>query len=386
MIEILAVWSVGHGGHSGSMAKTADGGKTWTRLDHTLPPAFRYHWNCPSIYRLEAPDGTSRLRIFSARKGRAPKGGWMPSIMSDDDGASWREMPPLGFRCVMTFSSVVRLKDGSSLGLYHRGPGGQDRAPLEVLASRTADGGLTWSEPVVIAKVEGRNPCEPYRFRSPDSEELCCLLRENSHRDRSLVMFSRDEGQTWSEPVKTSWGLTGDRHMGVSAPDGRLVIAFRRSAVTAHPRRSAARRGQPPLEELPADQVHPRQMKRPLPEAALGVMGGRAVAAGPAIPLALLAIGQMRQGPLVGGCVPAAKLVVARLVPGQERGDHGLDLRPPKFHVVPILGDRLAEHVAEREDPTILVVPAELPGPAEHRDAEIHERAVLAVDSLRPSA
>jgi hypothetical protein len=228
--EVLAVWSVGHGGHSGPMAKSGDGGKTWTRLDDTLPATFREHWNCPSIYELEAPDGSKRLWIYSARKGRDAKGGWMPSITSADGGATWKEMPPLGFRCVMTFSSVVRLKDGSYLGFYHRGPDGKDRPPLEVLATRTADGGLTWSEPVVVAKVQGRNLCEPFCFRSPDGEELCCLMRENSHLDRSFAMFSRDEGKTWSEPVKTPWGLTGDRHMGVFAHDGRLVVAFRDQA------------------------------------------------------------------------------------------------------------------------------------------------------------
>ena len=43
-------------------------------------------------------------------------------------------------------------------------------------------------------------------------------------------MFSRDEGQTWTEPVDTPWGLTGDRHMGTATPDGRLVVAFRDQA------------------------------------------------------------------------------------------------------------------------------------------------------------
>ncbi|MDD4103129.1 MAG: sialidase family protein, partial [Kiritimatiellae bacterium] len=54
--------------------------------------------------------------------------------------------------------------------------------------------------------------------------------RENTHKGYSMQMFSRDEGVTWSEPVDTAWGLTGDRHMGVYAPDGRLVIAFRDQA------------------------------------------------------------------------------------------------------------------------------------------------------------
>ncbi len=225
--SVVAVWCIGHGGHAGPMARSSDGGKTWDRLDATLPAPFLEHWNCPSIYRLVDPAGKERLWVFSARRGRDAQGGWMPSIVSEDGGTSWREMPPLGFRCVMTFSSIVRLKDGRYLGLYHRGPGSRDAAPLEVVATSTTDGGQTWTEPVVVAKVEGKNPCEPFCFRSPDGEELCCLMRENTHRGRSLVMFSRDEGRTWTAPVDTPWGLTGDRHMGVSAADGRLVVAFR---------------------------------------------------------------------------------------------------------------------------------------------------------------
>ena len=46
-------------------------------------------------------------------------------------------------------------------------------------------------------------------------------------------MFSRDEAQTWSKPVDSAWGLSGDRHQGVQAKDGRLVIAFRDQALNS---------------------------------------------------------------------------------------------------------------------------------------------------------
>jgi Neuraminidase (sialidase) len=205
------------------MARSDDGGLTWTRLDDRLPEGFRRHVNCPSIYRMVDPQGQERLWVFSAQ----PK---MPRIVSQDGGKTWKEMKPLGFPCVMTFSSVIRRRDGSYLGMFHRGPEGKDRAPLKVLQTVTTDGGLTWSEPTVVAAVAGKNPCEPFVFRSPDGNEFCCLMRENTHRGRSLMMFSHDEGQTWSEPVDTPWGLTGDRHRGVYTPDGRLVIAFRDQA------------------------------------------------------------------------------------------------------------------------------------------------------------
>lgn len=229
---IYCVWCINHGGAAGPMARSQDGGLTWSRLDDQLPPGFSTHQNCPSIYRIIDPQDKARLWVFSAHLGKRGGPG-MPSIMSEDDGTTWKEMPPLGFPNVMTFSSLVRLKDGRTLGLYHKGPGGQDKVPLEVLQTITADGGFTWSEPKVVAAVEGKNPCEPFVFRSPDGSELCALLRENTHKGRSLVIYSRDEGETWSKPVDTPWGLTGDRHIGVFTQDGRFVVAFRDQALNS---------------------------------------------------------------------------------------------------------------------------------------------------------
>lgn len=221
---IFAVWTVGHGGPAGPMARSDDGGLTWARLDDSLPAHYQTHRNCPSIYRLVDREGRERLWVFSAHPD-------MPRIMSEDSGKTWRELPPLGFPCVMTFSSIIRLTDGRYLGIYHSGPDGKDHSPLQELQSITADGGLTWSQPRVVAAVAGKDPCEGFLLRSPDGREICAIMRENTHKGNSLMMFSRDEGQTWSQPTETAWGLTGDRHTGVSTPDGRVVIAFRDKAL-----------------------------------------------------------------------------------------------------------------------------------------------------------
>ena len=244
---IFCVWNIGHGGHAGPMARSDDAGLTWTRMDEALPPNYVNFKNCPSLYRITDPQGKERLWVFAARtltdketpkpvEGRQQ--GWMPRIVSEDDGKTWREVPPLSpkpdlsFVNVMTFSSMIRLKDGSTLGLYHRGAQGKD-ANLQVLQSITRDGGFTWSEPVMACdgtKLDGKDPCEPYVFRSPEGDELCCLMRENRRSGASLVMFSRDEGKTWSKAVDAPWGLTGDRHHGIRLPDGRLVIVFRNAS------------------------------------------------------------------------------------------------------------------------------------------------------------
>ena len=69
--------------------------------------------------------------------------------------------------------------------------------------------------------------CEPGIFRSPDGNRLAVLLRENSRRQNGFVIFSEDEGATWTRPRHLPAALTGDRHTGVYAPDGRLFISFR---------------------------------------------------------------------------------------------------------------------------------------------------------------
>jgi hypothetical protein len=226
---IFCVWTHGHGGACGPMARSDDAGKTWTRLDDRLPASFGGHRNCPSIYRLVAPDGRERLWVFSALPD-------MPRLVSEDGGQSWSDMPPLGLPCVMAFSSVVGLRDGRYLGLYHRRsdarPGEADRGTtLQIVQTITADGGVTWSPPRIVGEIvgdmAGKVPCEPYAFRSANGAQLICLMRENGRSGPSLVMFSRDEGDTWSAPRVTTWELTGDRHQGVRTRDGRLVIAFR---------------------------------------------------------------------------------------------------------------------------------------------------------------
>ena len=218
---MFCVWSIEHGGCAGPMARSDDAGLTWTRLDDSLPPGYKQHKNCPSIYRIVDLSGKERLWIFSSSHG-------MDRLMSEDAGKTWMEMPPLGFRCGMPFTGMIRLKDGRTAAFGQMGVEGKDQG---VVMSVTADGGLTWTVPRIIAQQANKDLCEPFVLRSPDGNELACLIRENFHKSRSMLCFSQDEGVTWSPPVDTPWGLTGDRHEGVQTRDGRWVIAFRDRAL-----------------------------------------------------------------------------------------------------------------------------------------------------------
>ena len=42
--------------------------------------------------------------------------------------------------------------------------------------------------------------CEPGVMRSPEGKQIAVLLRENARKCKSFVIFSNDEGLTWTEP------------------------------------------------------------------------------------------------------------------------------------------------------------------------------------------
>ncbi len=69
--------------------------------------------------------------------------------------------------------------------------------------------------------------CEPGALRSPDGKQIAVLLRENNRKYNSFVIFSDDEGETWTQPREVAAALTGDRHNAKCAPDGRLFVSFR---------------------------------------------------------------------------------------------------------------------------------------------------------------
>ncbi len=222
---MYCVWTYGHGGRCGPMAVSKDAGRTWTRMDENLPASWRQASNCPAIYRLKDPSGAGRLFVYAGCDTGA-----MWASYSEDGGGTWSEMKAIDDRKgpVMPWCTVTPIHGGKQLlAMTNIRPPGMKKKWNVVAQSTSSDGGKSWSPYRVVTDVDGRNLCEPFLLRSPDGKELCCLMRENTRQDNSMMMFSQDEGQTWSKPQRTSWALTGDRHRGVQTRDGRWVIAFR---------------------------------------------------------------------------------------------------------------------------------------------------------------
>jgi hypothetical protein len=241
---MLIVYPKGHGRGAIVYKRSADGGLTWSDRLPT-PPNWVTSLEVPTLHRVVDAVGKKRIILFS---GLYP----IRMAVTEDDGATWSELRPIGgFGGVVTMATVIELKTGRGhyLAFFHddgrfirggdearytiKGPHSDHASPAArpwrfwVYTTLSKDGGLTWSVPAPIAMLPDADLCEPGVLRSPDGKQIAVLLRENSRKYNSFVLFSNDEGLTWTEPRELPASLTGDRHVAKYAPDGRLFISFR---------------------------------------------------------------------------------------------------------------------------------------------------------------
>ncbi|NMC39666.1 MAG: exo-alpha-sialidase [Bacteroidales bacterium] len=234
---ILTVFPKGHGRGEIVFRKSEDGGLTWgERIP--VPDNWKTSKEVPTIYRVEDDRGRKRLIMFS---------GLYPARMavSENDGETWSGLEMLGdWGGIVVMSSLVPLRTGKGhyMALFHDDmryftSNGQtiydedrkinDQRLFTLYKTFSSDGGLTWSYPEVILSRRDLNLCEPGAVRSPNGKKIAVLLRENSRRGNSRIIFSSDEGKTWSDPRPLPNELNGDRHVLKYGPDGRLLCVFR---------------------------------------------------------------------------------------------------------------------------------------------------------------
>ena len=224
---ILCVYPQGHGRGAIVYKRSNDGGLTWSERLPT-PANWATSREVPTLHRVVDAEGRKRLIMWS---------GLYPArlAVSEDDGETWSELQPAGDWggiVVMGFVEPVGKSAGNYLAMFHDdgrffASNGERTPDFRLFKTFSNDGGLTWSSPTVVYESDAVHLCEPGCIRSPDGKTLAVLLRENLRRKNSHIIFSQDEGKTWSEPRELPLALTGDRHVGKYAPDGRLFISFR---------------------------------------------------------------------------------------------------------------------------------------------------------------
>ncbi len=243
--DILTFYPEGHGKGRVLSKRSTDGGRTYLDGDGVKnpPDSWKLSKETPTVYRLSfcEHDWNDKLILICGNPKwwdeKTSTGGFNCSV-SDDEGENFSEFE-IFFKGeiypIVAMSSLTQLKkDGKFIdkwmGLFH------DKNFVNYKTFLTFDGNgkVHWTTPVpyfsAYREIEKKSQmCEVECVRSDggNGNELMLITRSNSKRMNSLLSFSTDEGETWSQPVFAPSAINGERHKADYLPDGRLFITFR---------------------------------------------------------------------------------------------------------------------------------------------------------------
>lgn len=242
--DILTFYPKGHGKGAILSKISADDGVTYNKTIENQPSSWEKSLETPTVYRLQFKNGEEKLILISANSkwpGMSTPGGFNSSV-SLDEGKTWTEfrrfwdndskMPLIP---IVAMASLTRLKENGEfvdkwMGIFHD----SHFVNYKTILTFDENGEYNWSKPEPylsayrdIETYAGICEVECVRSDMGMGDELCLIARCNKKRNTSLLVFSTDEGKTWSKPVEAPVSLNGERHKAEWLPDGRLFITFR---------------------------------------------------------------------------------------------------------------------------------------------------------------
>jgi hypothetical protein len=237
---IIAAFPTGHGRGELRFRRSRDAGKTWQAMK---APDVDLH-ETPTLFKTARPDGKTRIVLTTC----VPKTGEFRWMVSDDEGMSWSEMQSkdLGLKrgIIVALASLWQVRDLKTAqpihqwrGVFHDFAFDNYMIDLTYESDANAYGGwrTNWSaakkiEYATLAglkRARSAQLCEAGMVRSPNGRQIALLFRPQAKKTNAMISFSSDDGVSWTDPTQLAGSLTGERHVGRYAPDGRLLVCFR---------------------------------------------------------------------------------------------------------------------------------------------------------------
>lgn len=204
------------------VCRSADGGRTWTIDPHGFPARGPRGGACiPFGDLLPGQDGMLRVAIYEAVQLRNYR---VYVYRSRDDGRTWGEPAALDEKVGPSETALLHLGGGKWLAATRIS---------ELQLYRSEDDARTWT---CLGPVTDKSQHPGHLLRLRDGRLL--LTYGNRTENRGVdVRFSRDEGATWSRPLRVA-DFQGDGGYPSSAQlaDGQVLTAYYASKTTYHGR------------------------------------------------------------------------------------------------------------------------------------------------------
>ena len=178
------------------IVKSSDNGVTWSKPQTLVDSPFDDRH--PAIAELS--DGTLLCSLFTYPSGRVPsekndpgKTPLMGAVRSLDGGKTWQKevgRMPLGFTMSATDGPPLEMPDGSIL---LAGEAEEKSGQMVIAVFRSTDRGASWK---FLSKVSTK-----YKQHEPSLARLKDGTLVLISRPEGTIVWSSDEGKTWTEPV-----------------------------------------------------------------------------------------------------------------------------------------------------------------------------------------
>jgi hypothetical protein len=203
-----------------NVATSRDGGMTWSKPVYVQP--FDRTYNDREVVTADPKRPGHVYVAFVKRYGALGESGIEMFSSTSDHGKTWSlprpiVVPPPG---ILTDPALIEvLPDGSLLNVALLAnlspflPEQVPRVPWLIVTSRSTDGGLTWSLPVVVAQINPAAPLDPDTGKVTRAYNLVSAAvgkngmayitwNEIDALNRSAIFIARsaDKGKTWSAP------------------------------------------------------------------------------------------------------------------------------------------------------------------------------------------
>ncbi|HEY4537153.1 MAG TPA: glycoside hydrolase domain-containing protein, partial [Erysipelothrix sp.] len=243
--RLITAYPKGHGKGEIIMQISDDEGETWIEYQDK-PISWLQAQETPTLYTLNFKDGSEKLILISACPGwgedaAGERFGFNTSI-SDDDGLTWSEFTHWYSQidgkdnpAIVAMSSLIQLHDEQDhpqeawLGVYHD----YEYTNYKTILRFDEQGQATWSQPEPLIpqyrELEVQyKMCELGMIRNPEDQSIIAIARSQSHQDPSTIMFSYNEGESWTKPRYLPNSLAGERHKLVyNKFTNNVMISFR---------------------------------------------------------------------------------------------------------------------------------------------------------------
>ena len=214
------------------VCRSSDGGRTWTRTSDFPAPSKGWTDFVPYGDILAGADGSLHATCYESRRDQVPIPVRVWHFRSDDDGRTWRPTSIIGeSRFAKAASETSLLHMGKKHWLAAVRDDGSELTEL----FRSQDDGETWEGPETMTEA---HQLPAHLFRLADGRLLLSYGTRVDGQFGVLAKLSRDEGRTWSAPIRLADSLVRDcgYPSSVQRADGAIVTAYYSGSVQNHTR------------------------------------------------------------------------------------------------------------------------------------------------------